>query len=91
MIGERCRGFISPASTPHGKKAAPMPRFELHIETGNSSLADDPAYEIARILRRVASTVEDHGAGGGPLRDINGNRVGSYTLTHNQSGGEELP
>jgi hypothetical protein len=55
--------------------------FTLEIETENAAFEDDRTSsareEISRILR-VASEQLLCGAGGGFLRDINGNRVGKW-------------
>lgn len=54
--------------------------FELNIETDNAAFEDeDGAFEVARILRLVASQLE-RGARSAPILDVNGNRVGSYNL-----------
>lgn len=59
--------------------------FKLEIETGNAAFDDGGAqHEIARILRDVADRVERAGAppwGRGLCCDINGNKVGHFTLT----------
>ena len=59
-------------------------RFEITITLDNSafwSLTKDPQEytpsETARILRKLADTVEA-GEREGSLRDINGNKVGSF-------------
>ena len=54
----------------------------IHIEINTDNVAfDDPASEVARILRALASDVDrgsfDHGFGPSALLDINGNRVGT--------------
>ena len=54
--------------------------FTLTIETENAAFADDPGAEVARILREAADTVETSGDFTVYLNDINGNRVGSFTL-----------
>jgi len=74
-------------------------RFRLNINTENDAFFDqdtrayDPAPELARILRRIATALEQdprgpwHAAGaahGGlnqTIRDINGNDVGRYLVT----------
>jgi len=53
--------------------------FRLEFETGNAAFGDQPAIEVARLLRQTADGV----AGGfksGPVADINGNTVGSWYL-----------
>jgi hypothetical protein len=58
--------------------------FKLTIETGNDAFADGNApAEIARILREAAPEIEELAADVDWVRaiyDINGNRVGEYTL-----------
>lgn len=51
--------------------------FTLTISTANAAFDDQPATEIARILRDVAKRVED-GELSGNLRDVNGNGVGAF-------------
>jgi hypothetical protein len=51
--------------------------LKLFIETGNAAFEDAPATELARILRKLASrieegTIDDYV----PLFDYNGNKVG---------------
>ncbi|USN14348.1 hypothetical protein KABACHOK_05350 [Brevundimonas phage vB_BpoS-Kabachok] len=54
--------------------------FKLEIETGNAAFDDgDKAYEIARILRALADRVEN-GDEAGSVRDVNGNKVGSFDV-----------
>jgi hypothetical protein len=60
--------------------------FTLKIETGNAAFGEMPnernadcAYEIARILRQCAKQL-DAGRKDSPLYDINGNRVGEWSL-----------
>jgi hypothetical protein len=52
--------------------------FQLKIELGNAAMLD-PA-DVADALEQVASKVRDYGFGAGNIRDVNGNRVGSYAL-----------
>lgn len=54
-------------------------KFTLEINSDNAAFADDPAGEIARILRAVAQTVE-RGREEGPAVDVNGNRVGVWRI-----------
>lgn len=54
-----------------------MSSFELHIDTDNAAF-DYPGPEVARILRELADLLDDGVTGHGPLRDVNGNRVGSW-------------
>jgi hypothetical protein len=53
--------------------------LKLAIETTNAAFEGDPAPECARILRAIADALED-GSTGGPIRDVNGNRVGTFTI-----------
>lgn len=56
------------------------PMFTLNIETDNAAFQDgDTHAEITRILRDVTERIEA-GADRGPIRDINGNTVGSFLL-----------
>lgn len=61
-------------------------RFTLTIDMGNAAFADEPATELARILRQVTQNLADRDlpAAGHrhPLGDANGNRVGSYIITN---------
>jgi len=56
--------------------------FRLYVRTGNAAFADDPAPELARILRAIADRVES----GEDLShyltvfDVNGNDVGRFAL-----------
>ena len=55
----------------------------LEISTNdNAAFADEPASEIARILRAAAKRIEDgdYGDGGFRLNDINGHRCGRVTI-----------
>ena len=56
--------------------------FELKIETDNSTFDDENEGrdEIACILRDVAERLGP-GVWAGVLHDVNGNRVGNFTLT----------
>jgi hypothetical protein len=64
--------------------------FALAIKTDNAAFAGDGSNdfaerqqcerdEVARILRDVAEKL-DQGTDAGPVRDINGNTVGSWRL-----------
>ena len=53
--------------------------FRVKIETGNDAFAENPSIEIARLLRKIASQVEE-GRLEGRVMDINGNKVGEYGL-----------
>jgi hypothetical protein len=61
-----------------------MSTFRLQIKCDNEAFSDDPGAELARLLREVANEIEEGYQGGG-LNDVNGNRVGSYTLTGGKS------
>lgn len=58
--------------------------FELKIETDNAAFGEDEgdaAREVARILRELADRMDsDLWNRTETVRDINGNRVGSFTL-----------
>ncbi|AZO29366.1 hypothetical protein [Mesorhizobium sp. M1B.F.Ca.ET.045.04.1.1] len=61
-----------------------MAEFSLEIKMDNAAFADDPGGEVARILRDIADKVT-RGDGftigeatGTPIRDVNGNRVGTW-------------
>lgn len=57
-------------------------RFTVDINTSNATLVgEDAPDELARILRSMADEVElgtPRGAESCPLRDVNGNRVGTW-------------
>lgn len=57
--------------------------FTLTINTANDVFADgDAPLEVARILKALASRLEDGCATeSGPLKDVNGNHVGVWSLT----------
>jgi hypothetical protein len=56
-----------------------MAKFTLNIKTDNAAFEDQPAIEIARILREAADRVEQSPIlVMGILRDINGNEVGKW-------------
>lgn len=63
------------------------PTFRLTIETDNAAFEDTmeigrgPAWEIARILREVATRIDAGDIGKArDIRDINGNVVGQFEL-----------
>jgi hypothetical protein len=59
-----------------------MSTFRLQIKCDNEAFSDGSLEpEVARILRRVAADVAEQGDRSGVCMDVNGNRVGSYTLT----------
>lgn len=53
--------------------------FKLTIKTDNEAFSEDPGYEIARILKKIAQKLED-GDTNGPVMDVNGNKVGQWVL-----------
>ena len=56
-----------------------MTDFNLSITTDNAAFDDDNlSIEIARIMREVATRIE-RGEYYGSVRDINGNRIGSFS------------
>ncbi len=58
--------------------------FELKTKTDNAAFHEAPGAErseLARILRDLAGRLEEGDSrSGGSLRDINGNRVGRWSL-----------
>lgn len=56
-----------------------MERFTLRLDTDNDAFRDEPASEIARLLRDAARRVEA-GDAEGRLRDANGNTVGAFCV-----------
>lgn len=54
--------------------------FTLTIDTSNDAFQPDPGPEVGRLLRQVVHEVEA-GYDARPLRDENGNTVGSWSLT----------
>lgn len=58
--------------------------FQLHIHTDNAAFEDDAPQEVARMLRKLADRLDMTSAGNdddGTLYDINGNKVGAWSLT----------
>lgn len=59
-------------------------KFKIEIDTANAAFGEgiyETGAELAQILRRLASKLENEGCGQydtGSLRDVNGNKVGSY-------------
>lgn len=53
------------------------------IDTDNAAFADDAGWEVARILRELADrlAVDIHQCHAGPIRDVNGNTCGTWTVT----------
>ncbi len=56
-----------------------MPRFTLTIDCDNAAFEEQPAQELARILRDVAARIE-RGTDCGTVHDINGNTVGRFDM-----------
>lgn len=54
-------------------------KFTLAIESSNAAFTDDAAMEVSRILWEVRDAL-DKGEDSGVVRDINGNKVGSFEL-----------
>jgi len=52
--------------------------FRLEVETDNAAFETYPTSELARILRGVATKLEQ-GALEGAVMDLNGNKVGAYS------------
>ncbi len=60
--------------------------FEISFTTsGDIFIGQDKYYEAARMLRRVADNLEAF-VSDGPVIDINGNRVGSWYIDHDEKG-----
>ena len=55
-------------------------KLQLNITMDNAAFEADPLSEATRILRNVADRM-DGGSWGGPLKDINGNTVGTFDIT----------
>ena len=56
--------------------------FKLKIATDSAAFTDDGndgKNEISRILREIANKLES-GCDGGPIRDVNGNKVGEWSM-----------
>jgi hypothetical protein len=69
------------AIPPEYSKGYTVETITIVIQTGNAAFADEPASEIARILRDTAARFERAGdLDGHKLRDINGNTVGTITI-----------
>lgn len=54
--------------------------FILDIDTSTDAFGDEPHYELGRLLLEVAERVGQEETED-TLRDVNGNRVGTFTLT----------
>ena len=57
--------------------------FTLKINMDNAAFDRGEGRELARLLRAVAKRVDETGAGenDGTIRDINGNKVGSWEIS----------
>lgn len=53
--------------------------LEITFATDNAAFDDYPASEAARILREIADKLE-HGRFDGPIFDMNGNRIGRFSM-----------
>lgn len=55
----------------------------IKINTDNAAFEDDKATEVHRIVREAVAILngDDYGPGAFPVRDSNGNTVGSVTVT----------
>jgi len=53
--------------------------FRLMIDTENAAFEGQTGAEVARLLREAATDVEA-GYSGAPLRDLNGNTCGRWSL-----------
>lgn len=62
----------------------PLPMFKLEIDTGNAAfdIEENGLHgEAARILRQLAAELVNNGGTSGALFDVNGNRVGAWSLS----------
>lgn len=50
----------------------------IQFDTDNAAFGDEPEWETARLLREVATRLETSNDYEGPIRDANGNTVGTY-------------
>ncbi len=57
-----------------------MEKFTLTIKLGNAAFEPDYTPELVRILRTTASQIEQ-GQTEGNLRDVNGNKIGTFDIT----------
>jgi hypothetical protein len=59
-----------------------MPKLRIQASSSNEAFCHgNMATEFARILREIASRIEEDGDTEGLCRDINGNSVGSWKVT----------
>lgn len=54
-----------------------MERITITIDTDNAAFEGEPAYEIARILRKLADQFETEGVPPEKIYDLNGNACGT--------------
>lgn len=54
-------------------------RFQLKIQLGNDAMQEPE--DVARALERVAEQLREVGWRGAPVRDMNGNRVGEWSVS----------
>jgi len=59
-----------------------MATVAITIDTGNAAFEHHPGGEIARILREIARQFDDNETVIRKLFDLNGNAVGSCTVTN---------
>jgi hypothetical protein len=63
-----------------------MAKIKIEIDTDNDAFGDEPAIEVERILAKLAEEIGFNGlekyaqADGIPLRDYNGNTVGTVEV-----------
>ena len=63
--------------------------FRIELNTDNAAFGDEPEYEVGRILRQLARSVEQDGLTNQSLYDYNGNSVGEvvyYELSSENDG-----
>lgn len=59
--------------------------LKLFIETGNAAFDDEPATELARILRGLADKIEADPLPYRALYDVNGNKVGECQISESEA------
>jgi hypothetical protein len=55
-------------------------KAKITVQMDNAAFADEPAFELARILRDLAKHIE-HGDTERRLMDMNGNHVGQFEIS----------
>jgi hypothetical protein len=55
-------------------------KFQLHINTGNAAVADEPFIAVAEQLEAAAARLRDYFADG-TMRDANGQPIGNWYLS----------